>query len=561
MNKEILDKIIKIIIYINNDQKIFEYIWDILLKDLLIKYINKITIPVNIIIEDIRWENFPFYISINNYEIKIKLINDIKIITNITNININQIKVLLKIHFIDNFIVLNINKIYDIIIDTILYDIIDNQINNLLQKTINKYSNYDIILNDVPNDIIYITLLNNNYKIIYKNKEYSNKTTKIYFNKSKAIYYNEDTLVKFYDNNKLVNSFDLINVNHFILLSNNKKYISISKNKVIEKKILLNIQSDNKCYLKININDDVKLVSVDKNNDISFDVLEYNISENFKICILDIDTFCKEEYNFYDIIQLNDSINFPKENPICKIIFKYHTYPPHLFKLYNIKYTDNESGFIKRNLYDHIIKIKYNNIYPIIKDNINNLNDFRFIYPINNNYNLFIEMYNKISYLKIKKKIGKIMINLIDNTINNIKYLFNNKNLQIKSDILFYPYHIIKIDMLHVKIINNIKYDLLSKCDLFFDININNINKKTDIINNSDESKWTFSNTEMEFYLLYTDNIIIKLYEKDIYKNNLLGKVELTIDDIIGCRKTNIINKVINNIANISIKIFYNGFF
>lgn len=561
MNKEIIDKIIKIILYINNDKKIFEYIWNILLKDLLIKYINNIILSITntVIFTNIRWNKFPFDISINDYNINIKLINKIIIETNITNINIKQFNIILKIHFIDDFIVLNINKICDILIDTFLFDIIDTRVNKLFKNIINKYNNYDIILNDVPDDIIYITLFNIDCKIVYKNKEYpKQKITKIYFNKNKAKYYNEDTVIKFYKNNELIKSFDLIDINHFILLTMKKyEYISISKNKKIQKNLLLNIQSDNKCYLKININNDIKLITVDKNIDVSFDVLEYNINYNFKISILNIETFHKEEYNFFDILQINESINFPKENPICKIKFKYHTYPPHIFKLNDIIYDVNTKGFIKKNLYNHKIKLKYNNIY--LKDEINNFRDFEFYYPIeNNNYNLFINLYDK--NLFFKKNIGKIMINLINNTLNNIKYIFDNNSLQIKSNIHFYPFHIIKIDMLYVKIKNNISNDYLSKSDLFFNVKINNIHQKTNIINNSDESKWIFKDDEMEFYLLYSDNTIIELYEKDIYKEKLLGSIELTFDDIVNSRKTNIINKSIDKIADISVKIFYNGY-
>lgn len=64
----------------------------------------------------------------------------------------------------------------------------------------------------------------------------------------------------------------------------------------------------------------------------------------------------------------------------------------------------------------------------------------------------------------------------------------------------------------------------------------------------------------MEFYLLYSDNTIIELYEKDIYKDNLLGKIEITFDEIVNSRETNIINKNIGKIADISVKIFYNGY-
>lgn len=278
------------------------------------------------------------------------------------------------------------------------------------------------------------------------------------------------------------------------------------------------------------------------------------------MCILDIETLYQEEYNFYDILKINEEINFPKNTPICKIKFMYETYPPYIFSLENIKINECNSTFIKRNFYNHKIKIKYNNIFSIIKNKINNLNNFVYIHPIeNNNYNIFVHLYDAHSYLKIfKKNIGKIFINLIDNSINNIEYKFDNYSLQLNSNIFFYPYYIIKIDMIYVKLQNNLIYDYLSKSDLFLHININDINKKTSIISNSDKSKWIFNNNEMEFYLLNKPNIIIKLFEEDTFKNNFLGSIDISLDEIINCRETNIINKSINKIADISVKIFYN---
>lgn len=426
---------------------------------------------------------------------------------------------------------------------------IDNNILKKINKSLNynEINNYDIIKKDVKK---YIKELNNNklvigYYNVNKKNNYKYYISPEYFNKlvNDNIFleneYNKpiNSICK-YDKefNKIeINEFDFTIIeNEFFIYYNNYNLLYNFNNEKENNKLLENIYE--------NINNNLKLINIDKNN-----YKELIKSENINILSLEIE--------FFEKINLENLFNNIDLNEKCPInIYIYKNQQRKKEKKYKLYRKENNIPYLQNDILNKIISEKsiFNESHIIFKFIIDNNNFYDVIILENSKVFINLNLKNKIisnidrsdiiKYLNecmnfLKLKIGnreninsELELNYL---INNNYIKINNVKNDISSEIKFNINLQEFIDKYSIK--ENIKQILFNYLILFnsyVDINIDIINVLYNKINNSiintGNSDIILNNKEKinDVYNLKIMNDNINLYYKKSYNSNSYNYLE-----------------------------------